>query len=172
MVTLLGKQMPLKSQDLIKIMPHGFSMIMLDKITKLQPGKYGEAIKNVTVNERYFRGHFPSNPIMPGVWELETMYQLAYLVELASLSEEEQNLYFTKRAFKLVKAKDIKFRQMVTPGDSLQIFVDKINREQSTVYKCCVVSDNKRASEAILTLEKVPFEESGFKISSKVGEVK
>lgn len=158
MLTLTGLEMPLKSKNIEEIMPHSYPMLMLDNVINLEPGKFGKAIKNVTGNDHYLRGHFPSNPIMPGVWTLESMFQLAYLVELASLSKNEYSRYFTKRAFKLTKAKDIKFRQMIIPGDSLQIYVEKIESQQSIDYKCIVFSDSKKTSEAILTLERIFLE--------------
>jgi 3-hydroxyacyl-[acyl-carrier-protein] dehydratase len=66
---------PIEAKTLLKILPHRYPFLLVDRVTEVEPGKRIVAIKNVTMNEPYFTGHFPGNPIMPGVIQLEMMAQ-------------------------------------------------------------------------------------------------
>jgi 3-hydroxyacyl-[acyl-carrier-protein] dehydratase len=103
--------------DIQKIIPHRYPFLLIDRIIELEPGKKGVAVKNVSANEPYFQGHFPGNPIMPGVLIVEAMAQVACVVGL-SLSENAGKLgVFTG-------IENIKFRKQVVPGDILTITVE------------------------------------------------
>ena len=66
--------------DIMKMLPHRYPFLLVDRITECVPGKYSKGYKNLTMNEGFFQGHFPNNPIMPGVLQIETMAQAAGFV--------------------------------------------------------------------------------------------
>ena len=98
--------------DIQKILPHRYPFLLVDKVTELEEGKRAVGIKNVTVNEPFFQGHFPSNPIMPGVLIVESLAQVG-AVMLLSMPENKGKLgVFTGIS-------SMKFRKQVVPGDTL-----------------------------------------------------
>lgn len=98
--------------EIQKILPHRYPFLLVDKITALEDGKRAVGIKNVTVNEPFFQGHFPGNPIMPGVLIVESLAQVG-AVMLLSLPENKGKLgVFTG-------INSMKFRRQVVPGDTL-----------------------------------------------------
>ena len=103
--------------DIQKIIPHRYPFLLIDKMLECEPGKRGVAIKNVTANEPFFQGHFPGNPIMPGVLIVEAMAQTACVVGL-SLPEHANKL----GVFTGLDA--IRFRKQVLPGDTLRIEIE------------------------------------------------
>ncbi len=100
--------------DIQKILPHRYPFLLIDKMVEVDPGKKGVAIKNVTVNEPFFQGHFPGNPIMPGVLIVEAMAQTACVVGLSQKENEGKLGVFTG-------IEKLKFRKQVVPGDVLTI---------------------------------------------------
>lgn len=120
----------LSINEVMRLLPHRAPFLLVDKMKNVVPGLSGIGIKNVTVNEPFFQGHFPENPIMPGVLQVEAMAQTAGLVVLTSYPPEEQvgcGVYF-------MTISDVKFRKPVLPGDILELH---IQREQMVrnVYK-------------------------------------
>ncbi|MBS7299177.1 MAG: 3-hydroxyacyl-ACP dehydratase FabZ [Eubacteriales bacterium] len=102
----------LNNIDIQKILPHRYPFLLVDKITEMEEGKRAVGIKNVTVNEPFFQGHFPSNPIMPGVLIVESLAQVG-AVMLLSMPENKGKLgVFTG-------INSMKFRRQVVPGDTL-----------------------------------------------------
>ena len=133
-------------QDILRILPHRYPFLLVDRITEIVRTKRIVAIKNVTVNEPYFVGHFPDHPIMPGVLVVEAMAQAGGVLLLTEFPDrEERLLLFTG----IEKAK---FRRPVAPGDQLRIEVDVLvwrgtaGRMQGKAY----VGD-KLACEAVIT---------------------
>ncbi len=98
--------------DIQKILPHRYPFLLVDRIIELEEGKKAVGIKNVTINEPFFQGHFPGNPIMPGVLIVEAMSQVG---AVAILSKEE---YRGKLAV-FAGIEKMKFRKQVIPGDTL-----------------------------------------------------
>lgn len=100
--------------EIQKILPHRYPFLLVDRILEVEPGKRGVGIKNVTIDEPFFRGHFPGQPIMPGVLIVEAMAQVAGIVALLQRDFEGMTPYFTgiDRA---------RFRKPVVPGDQLRI---------------------------------------------------
>ena len=100
--------------DQIKeLIPHRYPFLLVDKIVELEEGKRAVGVKNVTVNEPFFQGHFPQEPVMPGVLQIEAMAQVGGLLVLNSVDEPEKySTYF-------LKIDNVKFRQKVVPGDTL-----------------------------------------------------
>jgi len=104
--------------EILKVLPHRYPFILVDRIVEVELGKRIVGLKNVTINENFFQGHFPSEPVMPGVLILEGMAQvgaiLAYLTEEESIGEKL--VYFAG-------LDGVRFRQKVVPGDQLRFEV-------------------------------------------------
>jgi len=100
--------------EILKIVPHRYPFLLIDKIVDIEENKSVTAIKNVTFNENFFQGHFPSQPVMPGVLILEALAQTGAAVILAS------DEYKGKLAF-FAGADKIRFRRIVVPGDVLEL---------------------------------------------------
>ena len=103
-------------QGVMQLLPHRYPFLMVDRVVKLE-GNHIVGIKNVTINEAYFQGHFPGHPVMPGVLQLEAMAQVAGIVMLKSAEEISKMAYF-------MSAEDVKWRKPVYPGDVLVIEVE------------------------------------------------
>ncbi len=108
------------SSDIQKIIPHRYPMLLVDKITELKEGEMAAGIKNVTFNEQFFQGHFPGNPVMPGVLIIEALAQTG-AVAILSLKE------FKCRTIYFGGIKNAKFKKKVCPGDTLKL-VTKITK--------------------------------------------
>jgi 3-hydroxyacyl-[acyl-carrier-protein] dehydratase len=111
-------------QEIMSIIPHRPPFLLIDKIEEMVPGQKAVAIKNVTMNEPFFQGHFPEHPVMPGVLIIETMAQAG---AAAILSMEE---YKGKIAF-FGGINKAKFRRQVVPGDVLRLEVEIIKLKQN-----------------------------------------
>ena len=98
--------------DIQKILPHKYPFLLVDRITDIQEGKYAKGIKNVTINEPFFQGHFPGNPIMPGVLIVEAMAQVG-AVAILSMDEYKGKLAVFAGIEKM------RFKKQVIPGDTL-----------------------------------------------------
>ena len=108
-------------EGLMKIIPHRYPFLLIDRITDLEPGKIVHAIKNVSINEPYFQGHFPGQPVMPGVLILEAMAQAGGFLVLNSIENPEKKLmYFTG-------VNQSRFKKTITPGDQI-IFEVKLEK--------------------------------------------
>jgi|TARA_B100001964_G_scaffold87448_1_gene98407 beta-hydroxyacyl-ACP dehydratase FabZ len=102
-------------QDIMKILPHRYPMILIDRITEITEGVGLTAIKNVTINEPYFAGHFPAQPVMPAVLILESMAQAGAFLVLNTVPDPlQKNMLFSSIS-------DSKFRIPIIPGDQVKI---------------------------------------------------
>ena len=112
----------LRTVEILRIMemiPHRFPMLMVDRIVDVVPGESAVGIKNVTINEPYFQGHFPRRPVMPGVMIVEAMAQTAAVVVYTMGGRAEGHLVY------LMAIENARFRKPVGPGDTLRIRVAK-----------------------------------------------
>ena len=100
--------------------------MLVDKVINLEPGKKGTGIKNVTMNEEFFSGHFPEEPIMPGVLIIEAMAQVAAIV--VGSESKGKEIKPEERMGYLAGIKEIKFKRQVRPGDRLEISVEIIQK--------------------------------------------
>ena len=134
----------LDSSDIQKILPHRYPFLLVDKIIELESDKRAVGIKNVTMNEHFFTGHFPGNPVMPGVLIIEAMAQVAGVLMLNKKENVGKTAYFVS----LDKAK---FRKTVVPGDQLRLEVEVIKLKSKTgqVHTKALV-DGEIVSEADL----------------------
>lgn len=108
-------------QEIYRILPQRFPFVMLDRVTYLEPGEKITAIKNVSINEEFFTGHFPSNPVMPGVLIIEAMAQ-ASIILFHSSPKNSQN----KNMVYYLGSVKVRFLHPVIPGDQLEITVEPI----------------------------------------------
>lgn len=130
--------------ELMKILPHRYPFLMVDKVVKIDGNKIA-AVKNVSINESYFQGHFPSHPIMPGVLQLEAMAQVAGILMLKQAENSGRIAYF-------MSAESVKWRKPVRPGDQLVIEVE-LTKSRGKIGKAkgaCLV-DGEVVSEAEVT---------------------
>lgn len=140
---------PVEASEIINYLPHGYPFLLLDRVLsmELEPVKKIRAIKNVTINEPFFPGHFAGNPVMPGVLIIESMAQAAgMLANLdASLNGKTGELYY------LVKVDNAKFTKTVIPGDQLVIEViqNRVLRRMA-FYSCEGFVDGKRVASCSL----------------------
>ena len=132
-------------QEIKEIIPHRYPMLLVDRVEELEEGKRVVAKKNVTINEPFFQGHFPHEPVMPGVLIVEAMAQ-AGAVALLSLEDfRGKTAYFGG----LDKAK---FRKKVTPGDTLILEVEILKvKSAAGIGKGIAYVDGKKVAEAELT---------------------
>ena len=131
-------------EELMKMLPHRPPFLLVDRILKIEGNKI-TGVKNVTMNEDFFRGHFPGHPIMPGVLQLEAMAQVAGILLLKSIEAANQIAYF-------MSAEEVKWRKPVMPGDVLVIEVEmtRIRGKIGKAKGVCKV-DGENVSEAEVT---------------------
>lgn len=101
-------------KDIMERIPHRYPFLLVDRVLELYPGKKGIAIKNVSINEPFFQGHFPGEPIMPGVLIVEALAQLGAIIMLSDEKFEGKLAYFTG-------IDNMRFRKQVKPGDQLTL---------------------------------------------------
>jgi 3-hydroxyacyl-[acyl-carrier-protein] dehydratase len=138
-------------QEIMDFLPHRYPFLLIDRVVEFEPTKRLVAIKNVTINEPFFQGHFPGHPIMPGVLVVEAMAQAGGIIMMAEMPDRHAKLVvFTgiERA---------KFRRPVTPGDQLRIEVEVLSfRPRAGRIAGRATVDGKLACEATLTCQVVP----------------
>jgi len=131
--------------QILDIMPHRYPFLLVDKILHLEPGKTVSAIKNVTINEPFFVGHFPGKPVVPGVLLLEIMAQAGGFLVLHSIEEPNKKLVY------LSSIKSAKFKEVAKPGDQLLI---KAKLDKFKLGTCKIISsiyvDNRLITECEL----------------------
>ena len=131
----------MNSQEIQDILPHRYPLLLVDRIIDIKPEVKAVGLKNVTVNEPFFQGHFPGNPIMPGVLIVEAMAQVSGILAFSS-GAKGKSVYF-------MSIEKAKFRKPVVPGDQLRFEV-KILQKRNTVWKFSgeTYVDNKIVAEA------------------------
>ena len=107
----------LEAVDIQKIIPHRFPFLLIDRIIEIEPGKRAVGIKNVTINEEFFQGHFPDYPVMPGVLIVEAIAQVG-AVAMLQLEEYKGRIAF------FAGLDNVRFKRQVKPGDTLRIEVE------------------------------------------------
>ena len=135
---------PLDIRRIMEMIPHRYPILLVDRILELTRGESAVGLKNVTMNEPHFLGHFPDLPVMPGVLIVEAMAQTAAIVAVDALGAdvEGKTVYF-------MTIEDARFRRPVTPGDSMHIHVEKTqNRGPVWKFKGQAKVDGKLCAEA------------------------
>jgi 3-hydroxyacyl-[acyl-carrier-protein] dehydratase len=131
-------------KEIQKIIPHRYPFLLIDKIEKLEEGKSAVGYKNVTMNEYFFQGHFPTEPVMPGVLIIEALAQVG-AVAILSLSENAGKIAYFGGVNKA------KFRRKVVPGDTLRLEVEIIKSKRNFgIGKATAYVEDKVAAQAEL----------------------
>lgn len=135
------------------IIPHRYPFLLVDRIISLEKSKSAVGIKNVSANDGFFEGHFPGNPIMPGVLIVEALAQTAGILGNVSSEKKYKSVYF-------MSIERAKFRKPVVPGDQLRLEVEII-KQRNTVLKFSGIArvDDKVVAEAEFTAIMVDAEE-------------
>lgn len=134
-------------EDIMKFLPHRYPFLLVDRLEVEVPGEKGMGLKNLTMNEEFFQGHFPNNPVMPGVLQIEAMAQTAGAIVVAASENMEKapNVLF-------MSIDGVKFRKPVKPGDQLKMYVEKMQARRNVfVFKGKSMVDDKVVSEAEFT---------------------
>ncbi|MBM7543514.1 3-hydroxyacyl-[acyl-carrier-protein] dehydratase [Weissella beninensis] len=134
----------LNAQEIMELIPNRYPILYMDYVDEMVPGKSIVATKNVTINEQFFQGHFPGNPVMPGVLIIESLAQAASILILSSPDFQGKTAY-------LGGITNAKFRKMVRPGDVLKLHVEFIKqRANMGVVATKAIVDGKVATSAEL----------------------
>ncbi len=132
--------------EIMNMIPHRYPFLLVDRITECVPGKYSKGYKNLTMNEEFFQGHFPNNPIMPGVLQIEAMAQCSAPI-LCALPEYNGKLTL------FAGVDNVRFKNIVRPGDRLDMFIE-LTKAKGPIAKCHATGsvDGKTVVEADLTV--------------------
>ena len=132
---------------IMKMIPHRYPFLMIDRLLEVIPNESAIGLKNVTINEEFFQGHFPGAPVMPGALVVESMAQTAAALVVCTVGEElEGNLVY------FMAIDSAKFRKPVIPGDTLHIHVKKKqNRRNVWKFRCEAKIGSALCAEAIIT---------------------
>jgi len=127
--TQAAKPSSLGIEQILKMLPHRYPFLMIDRLEEMVLDQSAVGIKNVTANEPFFQGHFPGKPIMPGVLIVEAMAQTAAVLVVNSIGKEVEGslVYF-------MSVENARFRKMVVPGDQLRVHVERIHK-RGNVWK-------------------------------------
>ncbi len=139
-------------ETIFRALPHRYPFLLVDRVVDYQIGEWVKAIKNVTINEPFFQGHFPGHPVMPGVLILEAMAQCAGVLCYLNTVDDPKD----SPMFYLVKIDNARFRQVVVPGDQLEMDV-RLKRMMRNMgqYDCsALVNGEKVASATMLCAER------------------
>ena len=134
-------------EKIVKMLPHRYPMLMIDKVTEIVTDNSAVGIKNVSANEQYFTGHFPNKMVMPGVLMIEAMAQTCAVLVIETIGKMSEGslVYF-------MSVDGGKFRKPVIPGDQLKIKVIKEhNRGNVWKFSCACFVDETKVSEANIT---------------------
>jgi|TARA_B110000196_G_scaffold203276_1_gene174143 3-hydroxyacyl-[acyl-carrier-protein] dehydratase len=134
-------------EKIVKMIPHRYPMLLIDKVVDIVLNQSAIGIKNVTANENFFTGHFPSKMVMPGVLMIESMAQTCAVLVIETLGAKAEGslVYF-------MSVDGGKFRKPVIPGDQLKLHVDKIrNRSNVWKFKCMGYVEDELVTEATIS---------------------
>ncbi|MFN2363203.1 MAG: 3-hydroxyacyl-ACP dehydratase FabZ [Halarsenatibacteraceae bacterium] len=133
-------------EEIQEFLPHRYPLLLIDRVLEMEEGKFIKAIKNVTINEEFFQGHFPGHPIMPGVLIVEAMAQAGGVLLYKSGAGDKGSISY------FAAIKEAKFRKPVVPGDTLVIECEilRMRRSLSKIKAKATVKDQV-AAEAELT---------------------
>lgn len=136
-------------EGIIERLPHRYPFLMVDRVLEITPGESIVAVKNVSINEAHFAGHFPQYKVMPGVLVIEALAQAGGVLAWESARADEQNVTILF----LAGLEDVRFKLQVRPGDQLILRCD-LKRHKRGVwrYECVAEVDGKVAAEATIVM--------------------
>ena len=136
--------MELDISKVMELLPHRYPFLLVDRVIEIEQGRSLSAIKNVTINEPFFQGHFPDQPIMPGVLILEAMAQATGLLAFSEMGEAHKS-----KLYMLVGIDKSRFRGQVVPGDQLELKVTlKRNMRGIGIFECRAYVSGELVAEA------------------------
>lgn len=137
---------PINVEKIMELIPHRYPFLLVDRVLAYEPGCWIKAMKNISMNEPQFQGHFPGHPVMPGVMIIEAMAQASGLLTQLSRSGRSDDALFY-----LVKVDNAKFSQIVVPGDTL-VFECQIKKviKNMIFYQCKTTVEGKLVAKADL----------------------
>ncbi len=136
--------MELDISKVMELLPHRYPFLLIDRVLEMENGKSLSAIKNVTINEPFFKGHFPGQPIMPGVLILEAMAQATGLLAFTEMGDAHKTMLYM-----LVGIDKSRFRGQVLPGDQLRLEIAlKRTMRGIGIYECRALVDGELVAEA------------------------
>lgn len=134
--------------EIMQFLPHRYPFLLVDRIIEMEPPNRIVGLKNVTINEEFFQGHFPGAPVMPGVLILEAMAQVAGVMLYREMSDEDKR----KKLIYFAGVENAKFRRPVVPGDQLRMEVEIVHRRTSFgKVSARALVEGKLAAEALET---------------------
>ena len=138
-------------EEIMRYLPHRYPFLLIDRVLECEPGKQVSALKNVTINEPFFEGHFPLDPVMPGALIIETMAQAMGILAYKTIQATPEH----KPNFYLVGVDKARFKHKVVPGDQLLIKVSLKKRKHPlwVFHGECLVDDRLVASAEIMCAE-------------------
>lgn len=144
-------ELPLGAEAIAAMLPHRYPFLLLDRVTEFEHAQRVTALKNVTINEPFFQGHFPDHPVMPGVLIIEAMAQAAGVLIKLSVPHDAQKPV----VFYLVKVDNARFNRVVVPGDQLRLEVEhrRTMRNMSQFQGRAFIGDQLAAEAQMLCAE-------------------
>lgn len=145
----LGVTLPLNAVVLRDYLPHRYPFMLLDRVTAVKPNEWITGVKNITINEPFFNGHFPEEPIMPGVLMIEAMAQVAGVLGFISKNVKPRDGYI----YLFAGVDKVRFKRQVIPGDQLILRAEK-TMERHSIYKfsCTACVGDELAASAEITI--------------------
>lgn len=145
---MTGQTETLETVDILrilKLLPHRYPFLLIDKIVNIDGDRSATGIKNVTINEPHFQGHFPDQPVMPGVLIIEAMAQTAGAICLNAANSDKPSLVY------FMTIDEAKFRKPVVPGDRLELHVRK-EKQRGNIWRfaCEGIVDGQKVAEAVV----------------------
>jgi beta-hydroxyacyl-ACP dehydratase FabZ len=145
-------------QQIQAMLPHRYPFLLVDRILEIEPGRRVVGLKNVTINEAFFQGHFPGQPIMPGVLVIEAMAQVGGILMMQTL-----NLTAEKKLFYFTGIDRAKFRKPVLPGDQLRFELELLHlRSRNSKMRARAYVEGKLVAEAEISCAIVDRESQDF----------
>ena len=145
----IGVTLPLNAVVLRDYLPHRYPFMLLDRVTAVKPNEWITGLKNITINEPFFNGHFPEEPIMPGVLMIEAMAQVAGVLCFISKNVKPRDGYI----YLFAGVDKVRFKRQVIPGDQLILRAEK-TMERHSIYKfsCTACVGDELAASAEITI--------------------
>ena len=132
-------------RQVLEYLPHRYPFLLIDRVVSCEPGKKIVALKNVTINEPFFSGHFPHHPVMPGVLIIEALAQSAAILSFRTMNQKPD----PKTVYYFVGIDHARFKRPVGPGDTLMLEAEqKRHARNMWIFSCVARVDNAIATEA------------------------